>query len=160
MEGYAKNSLTDEEAAQYTVKNVLSGDDNWQPEIITEACDAPVPVISKSEQTITWDAVPYAICYVITKNGSVEGFTTATSCSYTDGDEYLIQAVNEYGGLSKAGKASEGTVGIDGVEAGQAVTVTGIYSADGVKLNTYRKGVNIVTGKTADGKVVSKTIVK
>lgn len=160
VEGYAKNSLTDEEAAQYTVKNVLSGDDNWQPEIITEACDAPVPVISKSEQTITWDAVPYAICYVITKNGSVEGFTTATSCSYTDGDEYLIQAVNEYGGLSNAGKASEGTVGIDGVEAGQAITVTGIYSADGVKLNTYRKGVNIVTGKTADGKVVSKTIVK
>ena len=104
--------------------------------------------------------MPYAICYVITKNGSVEGFTTATSCSYTDGDEYLIQAVNEYGGLSKAGKASEGTVGIDGVEAGQAITVTGIYSADGVKLNHLPQGCQHRYRQDCDGKVVSKTIVK
>ena len=99
--GKAKNSLTDEEAATYTVKNVLSGNDNWQPTLYTEATDAPV-VRSESER-IVWDAVPYAISYVITRNGKVVAFCKETV--YTPADEksavYSVQAVNEAGGLSQ-----------------------------------------------------------
>lgn len=39
--GTAKAVLTAEEAAEYTIQNVLGGNDNWQPELLTEACAAP-----------------------------------------------------------------------------------------------------------------------
>ena len=67
--GTAKNYLTDEEAAEYTVKNVLSGSDNWQPVIKTESCAAPVVTLTDGQ--LSWDAVPYAICYVITRGDLV-----------------------------------------------------------------------------------------
>ena len=37
-----KAVLSAEEAARYTVKNVLSGSDGWQPTLLCEACEAPV----------------------------------------------------------------------------------------------------------------------
>ena len=148
VEGKAKNFLTDEEAAQYTVKNVLSGSDNWQPELITEAWESPAPVVEGG--MLKWQPVPYAICYVITKNGNVEGFTTATSCEYEAGNEYLIQAVNEYGGLSKAAKADQ-TSAVGSVEtAGDTFKATAVYTIDGKRIADTAKGINVITdGKTS-----------
>lgn len=153
--GTAKNYLTDEEAAQYTVKNVMSGDDNWQPDVLCEACDAPQPTIKNGK--IEWPAVPYSICYVITKDGKVEGFTTATSCYYTAGSEYTIQAANEYGGLSQAAKAIDG--GTDGISAETTVesfAPTAFYTIDGKLTNGTAKGLNIMTDGTNARKVVVK----
>lgn len=101
IEGKAKNFLTDEEAASYTVKNVLSGNDFWQPALLTEAVAAPV--ITGDEGTINWEHVPYAISYVIIKNGIVIDFVTDNTFTDEQGanaDIYHVQAVNEYGGLS------------------------------------------------------------
>jgi len=116
--GKAKNYLTAEEAAEYTIKNVCGGDDNWQPDLMCEACDAPVVTLADSK--LSWNAVPYAICYVVTKGDEVIGFTT--DCEYTidsvsDGTSaetgYRVQAVNEFGGLSQYGIANDGsTTGI------------------------------------------------
>lgn len=153
VEGTAKNFLTDEEAAQYTVKNVMGGDDNWQPELLTEACEAPKPVISNGR--ITWDAVPYAICYVITKNGKVEGFTTATSCDYTAGATYSIQAANEYGGLSLAANATT-TDGISSANAENTFNAKAVYTVDGKRQNAVSKGFNILT----NGKKARKIMIK
>jgi len=160
VEGYAKNHLSDEEAATYTIKNVLSGSDNWQPELMTEACDAPTPVINTATNMVEWEAVPYAICYVITKNGHVEGFTTSTSCAYDGTSEYNIQAANEYGGLSQAATAKEGTLGISAHSSSPATTVADIYDASGMKLSTPQHGVNIITYKTSDGKTTVKKVIK
>jgi len=146
--GKAKNYLTPEEAAQYTVKNVLSGDDDWQPEIITESCNAPVPVIS--DDKITWAAVPYAICYIITKNGKVEGFTTACECSYEAGAEYLIQAVNEQGGPSEVAKPTESD-GISNATAPEANGIATTYSVAGYAIDQPANGICIV--KHTDGSV-------
>lgn len=153
VEGTAKNFLTDEEAAQYTVKNVMGGDDNWQPELLTEACEAPKPVISNGR--VTWDAVPYAICYVITKNGKVEGFTTATSCDYTAGATYSIQAANEYGGLSLAANATT-TDGISSANAEDTFNAKAVYTVDGKRQDTVSKGFNILT----NGKKAKKIMIK
>jgi hypothetical protein len=112
-----KNTLTAEEAAQYTLKNVLSGDDNWQPDLLCEAVEAPVPVFNGNK--IEWEAVPYAICYVVTKGDEVVSITTETSFDLPDSgtmdvsneqsDAYAVQAVNEQGGLSKLAIATEPT---------------------------------------------------
>lgn len=84
--GTAKNSFTNEEAAQYTYENVTKGADNWDPRTITETTSNPVNVSYNSSGVINWDAVPYAICYVIIKDNKVIGFTsnnTFTDASYS-----------------------------------------------------------------------------
>lgn len=142
--------LTAEQAAQYTVKNVCGGDDAWNPELICEPCEAPQPV--KGEGTITWDAVPYAICYVITKGDEVVGFTTETEYAVADDADYKVQAANEYGGLSLAGNTKTADA-IDEVSpAGQdSSAITAIFTIDGKRVDHLNHGINIV--RYADGTV-------
>lgn len=42
----AKNVLTSEEAARYTIKAVMNGDDQWNPELIFMSTDKPIGYIS------------------------------------------------------------------------------------------------------------------
>lgn len=143
--GTAKNYLTDAEAATYTVKNVLSGDDAWQPNIITEECVAPT--VSISGNKLTWTAVPYAICYVVTKNNVVVGFTTDTSFDYEEDGSYTVQSVNEYGGLSDAASITTGVK----IVTGTLKHLKYIYSVDGKKHETLQKGLNIVQYEDESG---------
>ena len=145
-----KNTLTAEEAAQYTIKNVCGGDDGWQPDLLCEACDAPV--VKANGSKLAWDAVPYAICYVVTKNGEVAGFTTATTFDgYTEGDLWQVQAVNENGGLSAYGTATaSGTTAIETVESTLSESVamrTMYYDLQGRMVTNPSKGVFIHNGK-------------
>lgn len=118
-----KAVLSAEEAAQYTIKNVLSGSDAWQPTQLTEACDAPV--VNIDGRQLSWVAIPYAISYVITIDGEVVGFTTDTSYSIpanitlNASTKCSVQAVNEYGGLSLAGTATTTSIEKVGVEKQQ-----------------------------------------
>ena len=149
-----KNTLTAEEAAQYTIRNVCGGDDNWQPDLLCEACDAPVV---KGEGTqLTWQAVPYAICYVVTKNGEVAGFTTETTFDgYTAADLWQVQAVNEFGGLSQKATANAST-GITRLTS-DSLHQTVIYTIDGRSHASMQRGLNIV--RMSDG-TVRKVMVK
>lgn len=98
VESDAQKTLTAEQAANYTVRNVLSGTDNWRPEEMCKVIGKPMPV--KNGDLLTWNPIAYAICYVITKNDSVIGFTKDTTFSMNAPGNYQIQAANEYGGLS------------------------------------------------------------
>ena len=114
-----------------------------QPDLLCEACDAPAPVIDGS--TISWPAVPYAICYVVTKDGKVEGFTTSTSFAGAEsGAVYQVQAVNEYGGLSAKAKATSAGDGITAASNTSEAVTTGIYTADGRRVSTMQRGLNII----------------
>ena len=144
--GTAKNRLTDEEAAQYTVRNCMGGSDAWQPEAVCEACEAPAPVYSEGATNFTWPAVPYAICYVVTKDGQVETITTDCSCSYVAGSAYAVQAVNEYGGLSAPGRLN------GSADATERVTTSDdpdapVYNLQGIRVNPDYKGIKISNGK-------------
>ena len=142
-----KNTLTAEEASEYTLKNVMGGDDNWQPDLMCEACDAPVVKAAGSQ--LQWEAVPYAICYVVTKNGEVAGFTKETTFNgYTDGDLWQVQAVNENGGLSQKAKAN-GTTSVDKVSASANQQPVAIYTVDGCQTSNLQQGLNIV--RMSDG---------
>ena len=153
--GKAKNYLTDEEAAQYTVKNVMGGTDNWQPTLLCEACDAPV--VSQNGSQLTWQPVPYAICYVVTNPaGEVAGFTTDCSFEATESTGWRVQAVNEYGGLSTKAAPGDATAILDstqGLSDGSASTVQrpSFYTLGGTRTATLHKGLNIV--RQSDGTV-------
>ena len=144
--GKAKNFLTDEEAAQYTIRNVLGGDDNWKPELMCEACQAPT--LSVDGARLTWPAVPYAICYVVTKNGQVVDFTTLTSCDYTEGDTWQVQAVNEFGGLSAKATIGQSSA-INALQTDGNGLSQRLFAADGRRLSTFVRGLNIV--RQSDG---------
>ena len=149
-----KNTLTAEEAAQYTIKNVCGGDDNWQPDLLCEACDAPV--VKGEGSQLSWQAVPYAICYVVTKNGEVAGFTKETTFNgYTAGDIWQVQAVNENGGLSLKATANA-TTGISSHLA-PLTSHHSIYTLDGRQHAALQHGLNIV--RMSDG-TVRKVVVK
>lgn len=134
--------LTTEQAAQYTVKNVCGGDDAWNPELICEPCEAPKPVIANGQ--LSWTAVPYAICYVVSKGDEVIGFTTDTEYNVGSNGNYTVQAANEYGGLSMAARATASD-GISTVNTGiDGKNVSYIYTIDGKRINAAAKGINIV----------------
>ena len=157
--GTAKSYLTDEEAAQYTIKNVMGGDDNWQPDLLCEATEAPAPVFN--DNTISWDEVPYAICYVVTRGDEVVAITTETSVDVNavvcakgsaalganDSEEpYKVQSVNEQGGLSKFGIATDATA-LNAVSAAKSAKSNVYYNIAGQRVNSSFKGMVISDGK-------------
>ena len=153
-----KNTLTADEAAQYTLRNVLSGNDGWQPELLCEPCEAPEATLNGS--VLECQAVPYAICYVVTCNGEVLDITT--ECSYdtalaaasrrTSAEAvYAVQAVNENGGMSRKALVVT-TTGISTMPTDGHAVIEGIYTVDGRKVTILQRGVNIV--RMSDGRVV------
>ena len=50
-----KNRLTDEEATQYTIKNVMGGTDNWQPDLL---CEPAAAQVTQNGNTLFWGGRP------------------------------------------------------------------------------------------------------
>lgn len=90
--------LTDEEAAQFTLRNVLGGSDSWDAISETKLCAAPEQVTIQ-ENTLSWQAVADARSYVIFKNGEYLGNTTSTSFTIDGAGNYAVCAANKNGGL-------------------------------------------------------------
>ncbi|HLP42485.1 MAG TPA: pectinesterase family protein [Fibrobacteria bacterium] len=98
--------LTDAEAARYTVANVLSGNDNWQPQNLVRQVAAPVVSLAGSQAT--WADDPDALGWVVFRNGkylaNVVGpaFDVSTLAA---GDLVTVRAANSMGGLGAASVA-------------------------------------------------------
>jgi len=98
--------LSDAEALSYTRESVLGGADDWNA--ITKTLTTPAPAnVTLTGQTLTWDNVDGAICYVILEDGVVKGFTTTPSYEYESVPaSYGVIAVAEFGALSEVGGTS------------------------------------------------------
>ena len=98
--------LTEAEAQSYTRENVLGGTDDWNA--VTKTLTTPAPAnVTLTGQTLTWDNVDGAICYVILEDGVVKGFTTTPSYEYESVPaSYGVIAVAEFGALSEVGGTS------------------------------------------------------
>ena len=91
--------LTSEEAAKFTLKNVLGGTDSWLPTDYTTVMDAPA--VTASGSTISWTAIDDARCYVIFKDGEYLTNQTETSYDISAAGVYTVRAANEMGGLGE-----------------------------------------------------------
>ncbi|MCD8289931.1 MAG: pectinesterase family protein [Prevotella sp.] len=145
--GTAKNSLTDEEAATYTYSNILSGDDYWNPRELMESVAKPENV-TINDYGLTWDAVDYAMCYVVLCNDVVIGFTTDTNYALTDvsaDDVYKVQAANEYGSLGEISEAASTTSGVSKVSTDSNIRIS--RTSNGVTVSDIEEGskVEIIT---------------
>ena len=95
--------LTAEQAAKFTLQNVLGGTDSWLPTDYTY--ETAAPVVSASGNTISWEAVDDARCYVIFKDGKYLANQTGTSYDITSSGVYTVRAANVMGGLGKTSNA-------------------------------------------------------
>lgn len=95
----SKAVITADEAALYTIENVLSGDDNWQPLQIVTPCDAPV--VGTIGRNLTWQPIAGSIGYLIEIDGKDTDFTTDCQYAYNRKHTYRVRSVNRYGALSK-----------------------------------------------------------
>lgn len=154
--------LTAEEAAFYTVENIMGQDDDWDPTAATEQASAPTNV-KLNGTTLAWDNNDYALLWAVCKNGKVVDFTITPSYKVDDATAtWGVRAANEMGGLSEATTIGQGT-GIRNITSATeaAVIKTAIYAADGTQLSNLQKGINIIVKTLADGsKKTSKVIVK
>lgn len=153
--------LAAEEAAFYTVENIMGQDDDWDPTAATEQASAPTNV-KLNGTTLAWDNNDYALLWAVCKNGKVVDFTITPSYIIDDASAtWSVRAANEMGGLSEATVVGQGT-GIRNIASATAAVIkTAIYAADGTQLSNLQKGINIIVKTLADGsKKTSKVIVK
>ena len=88
------------DAAKYTLKNVLGGSDNWEPNKLTVQVQAPK--ISQEGANIVWNDDANAICWVVFVNGKYHSNTTANSIDVGNiaaNSKVTIRAANSMGGL-------------------------------------------------------------
>lgn len=155
IQGYAKQYISDEEAAQYTFNRVIPASDGWRPDLMAERLPAPVLNLVGGT-TVKWEAVPFAICYEVRKNGDFVCFTTETSYTADDANaRYQVLAVNEWGGR---GNLSDYATALHQTTMGNAVLLaTEYYDLTGRRIslddNTGRRQLVLCKTVWSDGKV-------
>lgn len=139
--------LTDEQAAKFTVENVLGGTDSWLP---TEECVVlSAPVVGVSGQTLSWAANDDARCYVIFKDGNYLTNQTGTSYQAAENGEYTVCAANMNGGMGAASKAVRvgNATGITMVNDEGLLVAGKYYNLNGQRISRNHKGIVIVNGR-------------
>ena len=108
--------LTAEQAAEYTLHNVLGGDEAYDPTVYTEqvsmaGVQPENSTNSDGSTIITWTAKQKALCYFVFRideeTGDTLFYTMATYNHINPGEEqagrrFVIRAANERGGLGDA----------------------------------------------------------
>lgn len=160
--GESKNWLSPSDIAQYTVENVMAGDKTanaqtgaWNPLLTVEK--TATPAVNVNGNVAAWEADEFAICYVVTVNGTPSAFLTDTSFAGNEGDKIAVQSVNEHGILSDMsaevvlGKATD----ISGVEVsgdGNGTDDGKLYNIAGQRVTESAKGIVVKKG----GKFIRK----
>lgn len=162
--------LTADEAAFYTVANVLGGDDDWDPTEATEQASAPANVAyDVNSGKLTWSDSNYVLLWAVCENGKVVAFTTEPSFDTTTltsaatskaAPSYSVRAANEMGGLGEAATAVTTSVDIIGGNLSEVVSSV-YYNVAGATVAADYQGVVIRVDTLADGtKVTTKYVNK
>jgi len=138
--------LSAAEAAEYTVANILGGDDNWDPESMTEQASAPTGLTVEGN-TLKWDNSNYVFCWAVCKDGKVVDFTTTPEYTVSDKTAvWSVRAANEMGGLGEASVfgSTDGIVEV----LNEAGAEDAVYDVMGRRVNNAGRGLYIKGGKT------------
>ena len=169
VQGTAKNSLTDAEAASYSYENVvLRSGDTWDPRLMCEAPGQPTDLTITGNK-LTWDNTDYTRLYIIIKNDSVIGFSLTNefidaSVQNTSGagiqafaatntatnNIYKVQSVGEFGALSPLSQAAS-TLPVTGLQL-KATKVTHAVKLDWSTVTEINTS-HFIVERSAGGKV-------
>lgn len=98
--GYAKKEISSIEASNYTVENVLSGNDGWNPKSLCKQLKSPK--IIRRGTKLVWKAVDDALGYIIINDGKVVCITP--NCQYQVAVRtgvYEVRSVSKNGTISR-----------------------------------------------------------
>lgn len=142
--------ITADQAAVYTIENVMGGSDGWSPTMLT--AQLIEPVVNANAGTLSWNKVDGAYCYAVCKNGEVIAFTQEQSYVLMDvveTDDLTIRVANAMGGLGVASEPVHTTTGIQGIiELNDPDQAGALYDLQGRRVKTPIKGsVYILNGK-------------
>ncbi|WP_458450339.1 pectinesterase family protein [Fibrobacter sp.] len=132
------------DAAKYTLQNVLKGSDNWDPTKLTAQVNAPK--IAQEGAEITWADDNNARAWVIFVNGKYKANVIAPSFSLEGvavGSKITVRAANSMGGL---GAYSNEVTTIDANATYYKVT---LGEAIGGMVSTNLSGDKVMEGKMA-----------
>lgn len=105
--------LTASQAAEYTVHNVLGGDNAYDPTVFTKQVDLDGIVPIQTDEGISWTGSDQALCYVVFRLNEETGFfeffdvtkeTVFSPDDSQDGRVFYVRAANQRGGLGKPTK--------------------------------------------------------
>lgn len=146
--------LTDAEAAEFTVHNILGGDDGWEPAKMTVIPEAPRDLVL-ADGKLSWQATDGAIGYVIYKGGEYLDNVTGTTFDLNGTDDetaqYTVAAVNDMGGQGSAAKLSPVTAinapdtATDSHNSDVVYTISGQRELNGIK--ELKGGIYIVNNR-------------
>ena len=88
------------DAAKYTLKNVLGGSDSWEPNKLAKQVEAPS--IAQVGKSVKWADNEDAICWAVFVNGKYHSNTTDTRFGLdgiAEGSKVYLRAANSMGGL-------------------------------------------------------------
>ncbi|MFB6342188.1 pectinesterase family protein [Saccharicrinis sp. FJH62] len=138
--------LTDDEASEFTLYNVLGRDDGWMPSDFTQQTLAPE--VSVSGSRISWTNDKDALCTVLFKDGVYFACVAENSYMLTENGTYTIQSANEMGGLGEASTVVVTSTGIELVKRENDMESGKIYDLMGRPLKQMpEEGFYIVNGK-------------
>jgi pectin methylesterase-like acyl-CoA thioesterase len=125
--------LSASQAAQYTIPNVLKGNDNWQPDNLTKQVSAPV--LRKDGKVLTWNDNDSALCWVVFKNRKFFKCVTTNSLEITPDAtvKYFVRAANSMGGLGPGSNI------VDGVTTSVNKELKPFHSANQFLFDSARK---------------------
>ena len=140
------------DAAKYTLQNVLKGSDNWDPTKLTAQVSAPK--IEQEGAEIVWADDNNARAWVVFVNGKYKANVVAPSFSLdgvATGSKITVRAANSMGGL---GAYSNEVATVDANVTYYKVT---LGDAIGGKVTTNLSGDKVAEGKTATFTAVPNT---
>ena len=132
------------DAAKYTLANVLKGSDNWDPTKLTAQVNAPK--IAQEGAEITWADDNNARAWVVFVNGKYKANVITPSFSLegvATGSKITVRAANSMGGL---GSSSNEVTTVDATATYYKVT---IGESIGGKVTTNIAGDKVMEGKDA-----------
>ncbi len=100
--------LSASQAAQYTIPNVLKGNDNWQPDNLTKQVSAPT--LRMDGKVLKWNDNDSALCWVVFKNRKFFKCVATNSLEITPDAtaKFFVRAANSMGGLGPASNLVDG----------------------------------------------------
>lgn len=151
--------LTAEEAAHYTVGNVLGMTDSYSAEEVVKTPE--VPAVTIDGDNLKWNADADARFYVVYLDGAYVGNTIENTFAIDGKGIYTVRAANARGGLSAySERVPVGVVGIDAVEGASDIVSVEYFNLQGVRVSESATGICIKVTVYGDGHKSVEKVVK
>lgn len=154
--------LSEEQAATYTLANVLRGNDSWKPEINT--VQIPAPKVTLSGGLLNWENNSYALCWAIFKNGKFVECTTNTSYTVPEGTLkntcYTVRAANQMGGLGNPSEEVIIGTSVQQISQEPVILDQQFFSPEGKLLQGPVPGFYIVRTRYSNGQIKVQKMIK